>query len=103
MRNPLHALDAKDRALLRSRLRTPVRTFLALLALLAVNVGLGATRPFEQVWLLELAVVGAMAAIIVLVSMEVRHEPPLVRLFAGVGFFWVAILFGMTLTDYLAR
>ena len=103
MRNPLHALDAKDRALLWSRLRTPVRTFLALLALLAVNLGLGATRPFEQVWLLELAVVGAMAAIIVLVSMEVRHEPPLVRLFAGVGFFWVAILFGMTLTDYLTR
>ena len=103
MRNPRPALDAKDRALLWSRLRVPVRTFLVLLTLLAVNVLLGATRPFEQVWLVELAVVAAMAAIIVLVSMEVRHEPPLVRLFAGVGFFWVAILFGMTLTDYLAR
>jgi len=103
MRNPLHALGPEDRALLWGRLRTPVRTFLALLALLAVNVGLGATRPFEQVWIVELGVVGAMAALIVLVSMEVRHEPPLVRLFAGVGFFWVAILFGMTLTDYLAR
>ncbi len=103
MRNPLHTLGPEDRALLRDRLRTPVRTFLALLALLAVNVGLGATRPFEQVWIVELGVVGAMAALIILVSMEVRHEPPLVRLFAGVGFFWVAILFGMTLTDYLAR
>lgn len=103
MRNPLHALTRADRALLRSRLRTPVRTFLALLALLAVNVALGATRPFRQVWIVELVVVAAMAAIILLVSMEVRREPPLVRLFAGVGFFWVAILFGMTLTDYLAR
>ncbi|KQQ42370.1 oxidase [Methylobacterium sp. Leaf125] len=99
----LHGLGPADRALLRRRLRTPVRTFLALLALLAMNVALGATRPFEQVWLVELAVVAVMAAIIILVSMEVRHEPPLVRLFAGVGFFWVAILFGMTLTDYLAR
>ncbi|WP_280138138.1 MULTISPECIES: hypothetical protein [unclassified Methylobacterium] len=44
-----------------------------------------------------------MAAIIIRVSMAVRHEPPLVRLFAGVGFFWVAILFGMTLTDSLGR
>ncbi|MCK2055907.1 oxidase [Methylobacterium sp. 37f] len=108
MRNPFHALGPQalgpqDRALLWSRLRRPVRTFLALLALLAVNVTLGATRPFAQAWIVELAVVAVMAAIIILVSMEVRHEAPLVRLFAGVGFFWVAILFGMTLTDYLAR
>ncbi|WP_274534735.1 hypothetical protein [Methylobacterium sp. Leaf94] len=44
-----------------------------------------------------------MAAIIIRVSMAVRHEPPLVRLFAGVGFFWGAILFGMTLTASVAR
>ncbi|WP_264048032.1 cytochrome C oxidase subunit IV family protein [Methylobacterium flocculans] len=103
MRNPLASLSPQDRALLRNRLRRPVLTFLALLGLLAVNVALGATRPFEQVWIVELLVVAAMVAIILLVSMEVRHEPPLVRLFAGAGFFWVAILFGMTLTDYLAR
>ncbi len=35
--------------------------------------------------------------------MEVRHEPPLVKLFAGIGFFWVGILFTMTLVDYLSR
>lgn len=103
MRNPLSALSPDDRALLWRRMRTPVLTFLALLALLAVNVTLGATRPFAHAWIVELLVVAVMAAIIVLVSMEVRHEPPLVRLFAGLGFFWVAILFAMTLTDYLAR
>ena len=103
MRNPFADLSADDRALLRRHLRTPIRTFLALLALLAVNVTLGATRPFEQVWLVELAVVAAMVALILLVSMEVRREPPLVKLVSGLGFFWVAILVGMTLTDYLAR
>ncbi len=103
MRNPLAALSADDRALLRTRLRTPVLTFLALLALLAVNVTLGATLPFGSVWIVELLVVAAMVALILLVSMEVIHEPPLVRLFAGLGFFWVAIMVGMTLTDYLAR
>lgn len=103
MRNPLATLSPDDRALLRRSLRTPVLTFLALLALLAVNVALGATLPFANVWIIELAVVATMVALILLFSMEVIHEPPLVRLFSGLGFFWVAILMGMTLTDYLAR
>ena len=103
MRLPLVPTSADDRALLKRHLRTPVLTFLALLGLLAINVTLGATLPFADVWILELLVVTAMAGLIILVSMEVLHEPPLVRLFAGIGFFWVAILFTMTLTDYLAR
>ena len=102
-RGSLAALSPEDRAFLRRHLRTPVLTFLALLALLGVNVTLGATLPFAHAWIVELVVVAAMAALILLVSMEVLTEPPLVRLFAGLGFFWVAILFGMTLTDYLGR
>jgi cytochrome c oxidase subunit 4 len=103
MRTPLARLSPEDRALLQQRLRTPFLTFLALLGLLSVNVTLGATLPFAHAWIAELAVVGAMVAIILLVSMEVRKEPPLIRLFSGLGFFWVCILFGMTLTDFLAR
>ncbi|MCJ2006418.1 oxidase [Methylobacterium sp. E-041] len=103
MRSPLATLSDADRALLKDRLRKPVLTFLALMGLLAVNVTLGATLPFEQVWALELVVVAAMALVVLLVSMEVLHEPPLVKLFSGLGFFWVAIMVGMTLTDYLGR
>ena len=103
MRNPLDALSREDRALAIRHLRRPILTFLALLALLAVNVTLGATLPFEQVWIVELLVVTVMASLVILVSMETLHEPPLVKLFAGIGFFWVAILFAMTLTDYLSR
>src|ERR1044072_4190694 len=103
MRNPLATLSAEDRALLRRRLRTPVLTFPALLALLAGHLPRGAPLPFPQVWVVELLVVAVMVALILLVSMEVIHEPPLVRLFSGLGFFWVAIMVGMTLTDYLAR
>ena len=103
MRNPLGPLSDDDRALLKARLRKPALTFLALMGLLAVNVTLGATLPFEQVWALELVVVAAMALVVLLVSMEVLHEPPLVKLFSGLGFFWVAIMVGMTLTDYLGR
>ena len=103
MRTPLAALSPEDRALLKRHLRAPLLTFLALLGLLAVNVALGATLPFARVWIVELAVVTVMVAIILLVSMEVLKEPPLVRLFSALGFFWVAILVGMTLTDVLAR
>lgn len=103
MRLPLPALAPEDRALLKQRMRKPVLTFLALLALLAVNVTLGATLPFAHVWAVELGVVALMAATILLVSMEVVKEPPLIRLFSGLGFFWVCILVGMTLTDYLGR
>ncbi len=103
MRNPIHALSSEDRALLRRHMRKPVLTCLALLALLAVNVALGVTVPFAYTWALEMAVVSVMVALILLVSMEVRTEPPLVKLFSVLGFFWVAILVGMTLTDYLAR
>ena len=103
MRLPRPALAPEDRALLKQRMRKPVLTFLALLALLAVNVTLGATLPFAHVWAVELGVVALMAATILLVSMEVVKEPPLIRLFSGLGFFWVCILVGMTLTDYLGR
>ncbi len=103
MRNPIRDLSLEDRALLRRHMRKPVLTFLALLALLAVNVALGATVPLAYTWALELAVVTVMVALILLVSMEVLKEPPLVKLFSVLGFFWVAILVGMTLTDYLAR
>ncbi|MET0368816.1 MAG: oxidase [Methylobacterium sp.] len=103
MRTPLSALTPADRAQLKRRMRKPVLTFLALLALLAVNVTLGATLPFAHVWAIELGVVALMAATILLVSMEVIEEPPLIRLFSGLGFFWVCIMVGMTLTDYLGR
>ena len=103
MRSPLARLSADDRALLRQRLRTPLLTFLALLGLLTINVTLGATLPFAHAWIAELVVVAVMVATILLVSMEVRKEPPLIRLFSGIGFFWVCILMGMTLTDFLAR
>ncbi|WP_238312808.1 oxidase [Methylobacterium crusticola] len=92
-----------ERRVLRAHMRVPVLTAGALLGLLGVNVALGATLPFAHVWILELMVATAMVVTILWVSMEVRHEPPLVRLFAGIGFFWVGILFAMTLTDYLTR
>ncbi len=96
-------LSDADKQVLRQRLRTPLVTLLALLLLLGANVALGAWVPFRQVWMVEAAVVLAMVAIVLWASMELPQEPPIIRFFALVGFFWVAILFTMTLVDYLTR
>jgi cytochrome c oxidase subunit 4 len=44
-----------------------------------------------------------MVLVVLLISMEVAHDTPLIRVFSMLGFFWVLIMFTMTLTDYLAR
>ncbi len=84
-------------------MRPAVLSFMLLLALLSVNVVLGATLPFSWAYIIEGVVVVCMVLTVLLVSMEVLQEPPLMRLFAGLGFFWVAIMFTMTLVDYLSR
>jgi cytochrome c oxidase subunit 4 len=92
-----------DWAVLRRVLRVPALTLVALMALLAINVALGATLPFRNVWIVEAGVAACMVAIVLLVSMDLLDETPLIRLFSSIGFFWMLIMFGMTLTDYLYR
>ena len=94
--------DAQKHEFLK-RMDLPLRCFVGLLLLLATNVMFGFWRPFTEVWILELAVLLAMIVIVLLLSMEIVKEPPLVRLYSVLGFCWVAILFGMTLIDYLTR
>lgn len=48
-----------------------------------------------------LALVQAM--LILLIGMELHHDAPLIRLFAGIGGFWLAILLTLSLFDYLTR
>lgn len=85
------------------RMKVPTFAFAALLLLLGVNVLLGAWMPFGAVWIVELLVALAMIVVVMLFSMEVLHEPPLIRLFSVLGFCWVGILFAMTLIDYTTR
>ena len=100
---PEPRLTPQQRQEIVRRMRTPFYAFVALMVLLAINVALGATMPFHNVWILELLVLASMVVIVLAFSMEVVHEPPLVRLFAVLGFCWVAILFTMTMIDYLTR
>ena len=87
----------------KARMKVPAISFAVLMALLALNILLGATIPFEKVWILETIVLATMVVVVLLLSMEVIKEPPLIRLYAVLGFCWVSILFTMTLIDYLTR
>ena len=77
--------------------------WLILLALLAGNitlafVGLGIAAPA-----IHLVVALAMAALVLVVFMELDRGASLFWVFAGAGFFWLAILFALTAADYLTR
>ena len=89
---------------IRRHLRMPFLASIALLTLLGVNVCLGFLAPdWPWSWMVEMLVATSMVAIVILFSMEVIEQPPIVRLFSGLGFFWVMILFGLTLVDYTTR
>lgn len=41
--------------------------------------------------------------LILLIGMELHRDAPLIRLFAGIGGFWLTILLSLSLFDYLTR
>jgi cytochrome c oxidase subunit IV len=88
---------------LRKRMRTPALTWLALMVLLGVISAIGAITPYDHWWVAEVLCMGTMIVLVVLFSMEMWRHQPIVRLFSVLGFFWVSILFGMIMVDYLTR
>ena len=95
----LAGIDPKVREVMRG----PVITTAVLLCLLAAEILLATTTPFPACGYVELGIAAVMVVIVLAFSMELTHAPPLVRLFSILGFFWLAILFGITMIDYLTR
>jgi cytochrome c oxidase subunit 4 len=91
------------RAIFLRHMRIPIFAFAALLVMLAVIVTLGAVIPSRTASFIECGVLVCMVLTVLLFSMEVPSEPPLIRFFAGLGFVWVAVLFGVTMLDYVTR
>ena len=96
-------ISDEDERVIWHHMRMPAYTFVALLVLLGGEVLLGAILPFPGAWILEACIAVSMVVTVLLFSMEVLEEPPLMRVFAGLGFFWVAVLMGITVIDYLTR
>jgi cytochrome c oxidase subunit IV len=85
----------------------PVKTYLLVyLALLLLLVLTLAVAYFELAGLntiLAVAIASIKALLVILYFMHVRHSSTLTRLFVLSGFIWLAILVGLTLTDYFTR
>ncbi len=96
-------LTDEQKRLIWARMRVPVFTFATLMVFLAINLAVGWLHPIENAWIVEAPIMALMIVVVLLFSMEVIHDPPLVRFFSVLGFCWVAILFTMTLIDYSTR
>jgi cytochrome c oxidase subunit IV len=84
--------------------RIYVLVFVALLVLTVTTtavafVDLGAT--WNSTVALVIAIVKAL--LVILFFMHVFYTRPLTWVFVGIGFFWLAILFALTLADYATR
>jgi len=84
-------------------LRREVLTWLALMALLALTAG-SAFVPMGMLNLVvNLAIALAKALLVVFMFMHVRRGTPMIRVFALAGLMWLALLAGLSCTDFAVR
>jgi cytochrome c oxidase subunit 4 len=82
---------------------TYVNIFVALLVLTAATY-IVATFDFGMMNTpIALAVAILKASLVVIYFMGVRYNTPLTKVMVISGFFWLLIMFGLTLNDYLTR
>ena len=77
--------------------------FVVLLVLLVITVVAAEVDLGRLNFPLAAAIATLKAVLIMLYFMHVRYSKPLTWLVAGAGAFWLAILFGLTFSDYLTR
>lgn len=71
---------------------------LTFLTVLAAEFDLGPLNIF-----VALAIATVKTLLVVLFFMHVKESSNLTKLFVVAGFFWMAILFGLTFSDYISR
>jgi len=85
----------------------PVKTYLAVFAslmvftLITVAVAFVDLGPLNNVVMLGIAITKAI--LVVLFFMHVKYSTRMIPLVAASGFFFLLILFGLTMQDYLTR
>jgi len=86
---------------------SPVRCYLlvyaALMGLLAATTALAFLDLGRWSAAAAMGIAGLKALLVLLYFMHLRHSSRLTWLVAGAGFYWLAILLGLTLTDLLTR
>jgi len=83
--------------------RTYVQVFLALIFFTLITVYV-ASKDFGFLnTAVALGIAVTKASLVVIYFMGVRHNTPLTKVVVVAGFFWLFILFGLGMSDYLTR
>jgi cytochrome c oxidase subunit 4 len=77
--------------------------FGALMVLTAVTVGVAFVNLGSWNFPVALAVAITKATLVILYFMHVKYSSRLTKMVVGMAFFFLACLFGLTMTDYLSR
>jgi cytochrome c oxidase subunit 4 len=85
------------------RVRTYVLVWVALICLLLLTLGSAYMNLGRVNAGINLAIAAAMAWLGVLLFLHLRSSHYLLRILAATGFFWLAILIGLSLTDFAVR
>lgn len=83
--------------------RVYVGVFLALIALTALTVTVSKFELGEFNFIAAMTIAVTKGLLVVLFFMHVKGSSAMTKLFAGAGFFWMAILIIGTLHDYFSR
>ena len=75
----------------------------ALMGLLFLTLALGEVPLGKWNFFISFAIAMVKAVLIVLFFMHVRYSHGLIRIVAFAGFFWFAIMLGLTFADYMSR
>jgi cytochrome c oxidase subunit 4 len=86
-----------------SSLKHYVVTWGTLMVLTVVTVGVAYLDLGIANDLVALAIAVSKALLVILFFMHVKESSRLTKLTVAAGFFWLAILIGITLSDYLSR
>ena len=75
----------------------------ALLVLTVVTVGVSLVDLGPLSTVVALAIAATKASLVILFFMHVRYGPRLIWIFASGGFFWLALLILLTMSDIVSR
>ncbi len=84
--------------------RTYMVVWIALMALMVLTAAISRVNLGEWSTVVALVIAAAKALLVVLFFMHVKYEQQKIAwVFVIAGFFWLAILLTLTLTDYMTR
>jgi cytochrome c oxidase subunit 4 len=83
--------------------KTYIATFVSLLVLLALTIGVAYVPLGRFNWVAAMAISAAKTALIGTWFMHLRSSKRVIWIAAGAGCFWLAIMMFLSLTDYWTR